>query len=679
MGAVIACRLAKMVRAALNIENIPIYFWTDSKIVYFWIKGTTRKWKPFVSNRVEEIHNNSNPSEWHHCPGKDNPADLATRGITATELMRSEIWWNGASWLSENVKMWPNETTSKISDQALKNVNDELKVISVNVCNLDDKRPIFDTNMHSKLVRLLRVTAYVFRFIKIVCKKIQIKGCLSGNEMKEALAYWIQCEQQSYYSDEIKVIKSNPSAKLSQKSSLNGLNLYLKADILKVDARLRFSELPCEHQDKILLPAKSYLVYLIINDAHIRMLHAGIRDIVIEIRQLYWIPKLRQTVKKIIHECVICKRWTANSYQEIPTPLPKERCSISLTFQATGVDFAGPIYVYEKDKSFKSYICLFTCASTRAVHLEATKGLDCNSFLMAFKRFVSRRGFPEVIFSDNAKTFKKAAKDLTYIWNILNDENSLSYFAYHKVTWKFIVERAPWWGGFWERLVRTVKAPLKRTLRNAKLSMEEFQTVLCEVEAMVNSRPITTVYNDINDAEPLSPSHFLCGKRLTISPDIPFEFQKEEMTKSNMNRRLRHIESLQNQLWKQWNREYLSELNIYASKRRQNSVEKVKVGEVVLIDDDRPRQHWKMGIINEVYLSKDGRIRSALIKTSNTELRRPIQRLYPLEIMESDKFKSQKEINNDENCDDTIDVSSGGSVKKSSRGRILKIVDRFQC
>lgn len=151
------------------------------------------------------------------------------------------------------------------------------------------------------------------------------------------------------------------------------------------------------------------------------------------------------------------------------TTLPQSRVQQSLVFQFTGIDYAGPLYVRDQTNqtSSKMYICLFTCAVVRAIHLELVEDQTTDAFLRAFRRFISRRGVPECIISDNAKTFKAGAQELqTITTQILGTGSSQQFLAHHNITWKFITERAPWWGGFYEWLIGLMKRCLKKTLGN---------------------------------------------------------------------------------------------------------------------------------------------------------------------------------------------------------------------
>ena len=155
------------------------------------------------------------------------------------------------------------------------------------------------------------------------------------------------------------------------------------------------------------------------------------------------------------------------------------------------------------------FTCLFTCALTRAVHLELCKGLVVQDFLLAFRRFASQQGLPATITPDNAKMFKSSSKEIR---RITRSNKVLCYLVNQRISWNFIIEWAPWWGGFWERLVRSVKTPLKKALGQATLNFAQLRTLMVEIESVINARPITYVYDDTNSISyPLSPSNLVYG------------------------------------------------------------------------------------------------------------------------------------------------------------------------
>ena len=205
------------------------------------------------------------------------------------------------------------------------------------------------------------------------------------------------------------------------------------------------------------------------------------------------------------------------------------------------MDFAGPLFIKaSKDQAspmVKAYVALYTCASSRAVHLELVTSITAESFLRCFWCFISRRGIPRLMVSDNAKTFKSVSGTLEALFNLPSVQ---AYFSENKIRWRFNLEKAPWWGGFFERLVKSTKCCLEKLLGNAKLNYEELSTIMAEVEAVLNSRPLTYMYSE--DIEtPLTPSHLVMGKRLLNLPDTTVKESNEVDLRSDLTRRAKYL------------------------------------------------------------------------------------------------------------------------------------------
>ncbi len=221
-------------------------------------------------------------------------------------------------------------------------------------------------------------------------------------------------------------------------------------------------------------------------------------------------------VKRVLDGCVTCKRINSRPFDAPAAALPRERTSECQPFAVTGVDFAGPLFVRPrycsvKTETVKAYICLFTCATTRAIHLELVEDLSTRQFLLAIRRFFGIRGAASIIYSDNAKTFKLASN---YFQQLEKDGDLQDFLAGRRLKWRFSANLAPWWGGFWERLVRMTKDPIKKTIGHANLSYSELETTLSEISFIINSRPLTYV-TDGGDGEPmpLTPFHLISGHR----------------------------------------------------------------------------------------------------------------------------------------------------------------------
>ncbi|CAL1270294.1 unnamed protein product [Larinioides sclopetarius] len=379
--------------------------------------------------------------------------------------------------------------------------------------------------------------------------------------------------------------------------------------ILRVTGRLgKSTHLSTFEKHPIILPSKAKLTELLIWNSHKRVFHSGVSHTLVQVREKYWILKSRQTIKSVLGKCTICKRLNSSPGTQVIAPLSDIRVEQSAAFTIIGVDFAGPLFV--KDTNSKQYILLITCAVTRSVHLELVGDMTTDTFLLAFRRFISRRGLCSVVISDNARTFKRAELEIKLIWNVLNHPDVKNFYSSNGIKWQYIVERAAWWGGFYERMVRTVKTALRKTLGKSCLTVEQLLTVLIEIEGMINSRPITYVGSDSEEPTALTPAHFLLGKRITSLPSVRLHLDSNISSRKCLIKSFNYRERLMRSFWTRWKNEYLLNLRSAHSSLVKNS-SPFKVNDVVLIKDDHlPRNFWKLGRIIELFPGRDGKVRA---------------------------------------------------------------------
>jgi len=314
-------------------------------------------------------------------------------------------------------------------------------------------------------------------------------------------------------------------------------------------------------------------------------------------------------------------------------PLPKVRVGEGRPFAVTGVDFTGALYVKEASGEQKVYICLFTCASTRAIHLEIVNDLSTESFMLAFRRFAGRRSLPCVMLSDNASTYLAAAEELKILFESVDIKEALGRQG---VDWQFIPKRAPWYGGFWERLVGLTKQAIRKTLGRTFISHEQLQTIVVEIEGMMNDRPLTYVHSDLQDPQPLTPAHLLYGRRIQLAPhplNDPDELIDPNFVDgADFRKRVDKLTLLIEHFTTRWKREYLTSLREFSKVSRQ-SKHMIKTGEIVIVhDDNKPRLQWKLAMVEDLIKGMDGQVRAAHIRTSNYSTTRPVSKLYPLEV-----------------------------------------------
>lgn len=318
-------------------------------------------------------------------------------------------------------------------------------------------------------------------------------------------------------------------------------------------------------------------------------------------------------------------------------------------FAYTGVDFAGPLYTQTGGNggSSKVWMCFYTCCTTRAVHLDLVQ--DMNALIQrCLKRFTARRGLPQKMLSDNAKTFKSAARMIS---DTLNHPDVQRYFVNIGIEWSFNLEKAPWWGGIFERMVKCVKSCLKKVVGRASLTYDELLTVLTEVEMILNSRPISYISTE-DVEEPLTPSHLLIGRRIIGLPNVLLsdsDLNDWQPSPQCVTRRMDHLNTTLDHFWRRWTHEYLLELReSHHHERAKRRVDNVSVGDVVLAHDEKtPRALWRLGKVEHLVTGIDGHVRGAVIRVpsgrgGSTTLRRPLHWLYPLEL-HCDSVENQTE------------------------------------
>ncbi|XP_050295684.1 uncharacterized protein LOC126735659 [Anthonomus grandis grandis] len=314
---------------------------------------------------------------------------------------------------------------------------------------------------------------------------------------------------------------------------------------------------------------------------------------------------------------------------------PQDRVTPSPPFYATGVDYAGPINLKTKKgrgaKIIKSYICVFICLSTRAIHLEIVSELTTSAFIATFRRFVSRRGKPSIVRSDNGSNFVGAKSELKELGNLL--QNQASYlkevFENNGIRWQFIPPRSPNFGGIWKAGVKSCKYHLKRIMGNASLTFEDLYTLITQNEATLNSRPLVPIFSDPSDFDLLTPGHFLIGRRLTALPD-------PSLLDLNENRlsKFQHLQRLYQQFWARWSKEYV--VLLQQRWKWKNPEKNLEVGELVLVrDDNLPPLNWKLGRVLTLHPGLDGKCRVVSLKTNKGVIKRAITKLCALPLSDN--------------------------------------------
>ncbi|XP_045511117.1 uncharacterized protein LOC123706034 [Colias croceus] len=630
-GAMLVTKLLVEVAEVLNIPISQLHAWTDSTIVLAWLSDHPSRWKTFIANRTSEILNHLEPCKWSYIQSKENPADCASRGILPSELVDNNLWKYGPDWLSK-IDIQYGKPLSICTKTDL-----EERKVKVHAATKENCEDIDIFLKFSSFTKLVRVVAYCRRFLKLkdpVETRTKFLPYLSAEELRDATMCCIRQHQLTWYPEEMKNLKQK---NIIKKSKIDNLNpLIDELGIMRVGGRIENSYLKDSSKHPMIINGDSCLAKLIIADAHANTMHGGLQLTINYVRSTYWITKLKNLVRFHIHKCVRCIRNAAKFKTQLMGQLPACRVTPQKPFLYSGVDYAGPINIRVSKgrghKSYKGYICLFVCMATRAVHIEAVSDLTSEGFLAAFKRFVARRGRCIQLWSDNGTNFVGASKELRNLFAIEKSQMPVdiaSSLANNGTEWRFIPPHAPNFGGVWEAGIKSTKHHLRRVIGDSTLTYEELATVLVQIEACLNSRPLSVASSDSGDPNPLTPGHFLIGEPLIMAPDNNFEYEKI----SNL-RRWQLTQRMVQHFWKRWSQECLTQF--FQRYKWKGKVPDIKVGDVVLVKEDNlPPAKWMYGLVVKLHPGNDKVTRVVTLRYRGSHIQRPTSKLCVLPVRET--------------------------------------------
>ncbi|XP_044005877.1 uncharacterized protein LOC122850886 [Aphidius gifuensis] len=334
-AAVLLVKLVRDIQQSLGCQSAKIHLWTDSSIIYYWIKGDASRWKTFVHNRVVFIQNTLTQATWHHVPGEDNPADIVSRGTSSSQLHTDTLWWQGPAWIIKSQDSWP-----VLSNPEIDMTQVEEKPL---ICNVTSTiREEFLDNF-SSLVKAVTAAALWRRFYQSFSLKYPVNksSWITSEERQNALLGLVVNNQRLYFHKEIKQLSKGET--LSKSSSSIKLTPFLDRDgALRVGGRLSKSLMTSKEKYPLILPKESKLTELVLHECHVNTLHGSAQLMLATLRQQYWIVGGRLPVRSFINKCVVCVRHRAEAAQQLMGQLPASRVLKSRPFLHTGVDYAGP-------------------------------------------------------------------------------------------------------------------------------------------------------------------------------------------------------------------------------------------------------------------------------------------------------------------------------------------------
>lgn len=614
-AAVLAVEMADLIQDELDIQFDAVHFYTDSKVVLGYICNESKRFYTYVHNRVQRIRQSSKPEQWHYVRTEENPADHASRSLTPTQLTKT-TWFTGPTFLRRppaETKQ-ENKTFELVEPDKDCEIRPQVKTCATHLQVLTCKRfERFST--FKSLVRAVAFLIHIAKSFNGTNPHSECKGWHQCNlprtqeEMTKAKHIILQKAQQAAFEKELSALKAGKP--IPKQSPLLTLSPVLQNDLISIGGRLKHSELENFEKSPIVLPKDSHVSLLLTRHYHEQVHHQGrhLTDGAIRAAGL-WIIGGKGLVSSVIHKCITCRKLRGKQEEQRMADLPPERLKTCPPFSYVGLDVFGPWTVTSRrtrggHAQSKRWAIMFSCMSSRAVHIEVIDSLDTSSCVNALRRFFSLRGPAKKLLSDRGTNFIAASKELGM------DETLENYLKDQGCSWEFNPPHASHMGGSWERMIGVARRILDSMLLQSKVQLthDVLCTLMAEVTAIINARPLLPVSSDPDNPFILSPSMLLTQKSCLLPP--PGNFMDRDL----YTKQWRQVQALANQFWTRWRREYLPSLQ----KRQKWTVSRrnLQVGDLVLLKDKQaPRNSWPMARVIATFPGKDSHVRKIEVRVS---------------------------------------------------------------
>ena len=631
-AAVLSVNAVQWITRELKLNITATLFYTDSKVVLGYIRSESKRFYVYVANRVNIIRSSSKPNQWRFVQSSDNPADIATRGKTPSDL-KGTFWFRGPDFIKFDLP--PQDLTEVDIKEGDPEIREEITTYATKI---ESKTKGLGSQRFQRFSKWSTLRTALATLIK---KAERIKSQditqdntphtkprehLSLSDLKKAETLMIKTVQREAYAQEIHSLETlktqdqTPSVRM-RRSSLYRLQPFLDdRRMLRVGGRLRRAKMEYEEKHPVILPKSSHLTTLIIRHYHEQVHHQGKQITHGRLRNAgIWIVGASRRISSCINQCVKCKKLRGRPLTQIMADLPKDRLDTPpAPFTNVGFDVFGPWTIQTRKLrggalNSKRWGLVFTCLNCRAIHIEIIESMDTNSFLCALRRFFAIRGPATLLRCDRGTNFIGGQSELDEAMKSLDQRIINNYVTNQNCEWQFNPPRASHFGGVWERQIGTIRRVLDGmflSLGSHQLTHELLVTLMAEVTGIVNSRPIATISVDPEQPQPLTPNALLTMKtRPLISP--PGVFSQEDLYSRRYWRRAQY---LADQFWSRWKHEYLQSLQVRPKWNKVNS--NLQVGDIVIINDDSPRNQWPLGKIVKAMKSKDGLVRKVELVTT---------------------------------------------------------------
>ena len=626
-GAVLLTKLLITTAAVLDIPLDQTTAWTDSSIVLNWLDGNSRDSPRFIANRVAYILNNTKPQTWRHIPTQDNPADCASRGMMPLDLLEHNLWWQGPEFLYQDPIPLPPQPPRKSAP-------DDQQMQLHAIINQAEFASSFEqrTNNYNLIVSMVAWWFRLFYRLREGRPNPDNRSKILSTLEYQTAEQWLfrQSQRRTFSKEQLALSKG---LRVASSSRLKALTPTIdKNGLIRVRGRLGLSKLSTSQQHPVILDGRDSLIKKLFLSEHIRLSHCGPSLLLCHSNNQLHIVGAKRLSRDVCSSCVSCRRVNPRPVPQIMGDLPLGRTQTQQpAFSHTGMDFAGPFDIRQghtrRPVKIEAYICIFVCLATKAIHLEVTSALSTEAFTACLKRFIARRNCPTTLHCDNGSNFVGARNELQRLYTFLSNRETDSYIQQfllkQQVQWQHIPAASPHFGGLWESAVRSLKKHLRRLMGTLLLTFEELTTITCQIEACLNSRPLTPINSHSQDGiMPLTAGHFLFLDAPRAYPMDPTMHEEPRLLQ-----RFKQCQSVVSHFWDRWSQEYLTTLQ--ARTKWKDSKPNLQVGDVVIF---KPKEQfvcrWPIARIKQVYPGTDGKVRVALIQPAIGEARqRPVTKL----------------------------------------------------
>lgn len=621
-GAVLAVEMADLILEELDHKPDAVTFYCDSKVVLGYIFNDSKRFYECVHNRVQRIRQTTSPQQWRYVPTDQNPADLATRSVSASKLTNT-MWFSGPAFLRKSPHPEERETFELVDPELDAEVRPQVTTLHTQT---KEQQPASASERYQRFstwASLLNAVAFLIHQARShksgsadSCKEWhKCNRPRTPDELEAAKKVIFRAVQKDAYPKE--VVGLEKEGVIPKTSTLLNLDPCMDDGLMRIGGRLRHSPLNPEVKHPIILPKKSHVTTLVVRHYHAKVKHQGQHFSEGAIRAAgLWIVSGKKVISSVLHHCVTCRKLRGKMVEQKMSDLRPERMSTSPPFSFVGLDVFGPWTVATRRTrggaaQSKQWAILFTCMSTRAVHIKVIDSMDTASCINALRRFFAVRRPAKELRSDRGTNFIGASGELGTRDDEKHQSSVLKYLHNNSCTWEFNPPHASNMRGTWERMIGVSQRILDSMLlqiRGAPLTHDVLCTLMAEVSAIINARPLAPISSDPSSPFLLTPAMLLTQKQGLPAP--PGDITDKDLFKSQWNQ----VQALANEFWTRWREEYLSTLQ---PRRKWFTVHhNLQAGDIMLLKDnlkDSPLE-WPMGLVTSTFPSSNGKVRKIEVR-----------------------------------------------------------------